>query len=541
MFYRMRKTKRCNHHAIGFLIDVFFGLSLPWIKPGYLLFTWEQYKWRFIAVLVVIIVQTLLIGFLLLARSRRQRAMEDLRKSEEQFRLLFENSRDAILITDDYGNFLRVNQTACEELGYSRERLLRMKVTDLLSADAPLTAMRFRNYLKTGFEAGERSYVRPDGECHTTLYTACRFAPGLHLTILRDITERKEVEQSLRQACTNIEQLKEQLQAENVYLQEEIKLNHNFGEIVGQSDALKYVLFQVERVAPTDTTVLLLGETGTGKELIARAIHQASPRKDRPLVKVNCATLPSSLIESELFGYEKGAFTGAQTRKLGRFELVNGGTLLLDEIGELPVELQAKLLRVLQEGEFERLGSSRTIKVNVRVIAATNRNLKAEIQNGLFREDLWYRLSVFPITLPSLSQRKEDIPSLVNHFVNVYSKKLGRPIKSIAPKTMKALQDYSWPGNVRELSNVIERAVINSQGPVLILSERLEPSHTINVPYLNGKTLAEMERDIILQRLEETNWKIEGPGGAARSLGLNPSTLRLRMTKLGLQRLKSHH
>jgi PAS domain S-box-containing protein len=502
---------------------------------------WEQYRSHTIAFIIVVAIQSLLIGFLLLERARRQRATLDLRKSEELFRLLFENSKDAILISNDHGNYLQVNQAACDLLGYSREQLQEMNNTDLLSSYAPLTAIRFQGYLESGFEAGEWSFVRLDGECRTASYTTCRFAPGLHLIILRDITERKQAEQMLLQAYTDIENLKEQLQAENVYLKEEIKLNHNFGEIVGQSDALKYVLFQVERVAPTETTVLLLGETGTGKELMAHAIHQASPRKDRPLVKVNCATLPPSLIESELFGYEKGAFTGAQARRLGRFELANEGSLLLDEIGELPMEVQAKLLRVLQEGEFERLGSSRTIKVNVRVIAATSRNLKTDVQNGLFREDLWYRLSTFPITLPSLSQRTDDIPLLVNHFINIFSKKLGKPIKSITPGAMKELQDYSWPGNIRELSNVIERAVINAQGPVLHLAEKLEPFQPLNISSSNGKTLAEIERDIILQRLEETRWKIEGPHGAARSLGLNPSTLRLRMNKHGLQRSKTNH
>ena len=286
------------------------------------------------------------------------------------------------------------------------------------------------------------------------------------------------------------------------------------------------MLYKVEQVAPIDTTVLLLGETGTGKELIARAIHRSSPRRDHPLVRVSCAVLPANLIESELFGYEKGAFTGAAARKIGRFELANEGTLLLDEIGELPLELQAKLLRVLQEGEFERLGGSKTVKVNVRVIAATNRNLKVEVKNGQFREDLWYRLSVFPISLPSLRQRKDDIPLLVNHFSNTFSKKMGKSLVTVAPGAMKALQDYSWPGNVRELANVIERAVINAEGPVLFLADKLESAQMLAPVSSNGKSLIEMEREIILQRLESTYWRIEGPKGAAQSLGINPSTLR---------------
>ena len=500
---------------------------------------WDQYKWQLIVALALIGAQTLLIAFLLLEQSRRRQATQELRKSEEHFRLLFANSRDAILIADDDGRFLQVNQAACDLLGYSRDELLEMKVFDLVDADPPDAATRYRACLEAGSGEGEFSFVRSDGESCTSLYSACRFAPGRYLSILRDITERNRADLSLRQAFSEIKELKEQLQAENLYLKEEIKLQHNFDEIIGGSAELKHVLFKVEQVAPTDTTVLLLGETGTGKELIARAIHRSSPRRDHPLVKVNCAVLPAALIESELFGYEKGAFTGASARKIGRFELANEGTLLLDEIGDLPLELQAKLLRVLQEGEFERLGGSKTIKVSVRVIAATNRNLRVEVKNGQFREDLWYRLSVFPISLPSLRQRKDDIPLLVNHFSNTFSKKLGKSLRTVAPGAMKALQEYSWPGNVRELANVIERAVINAEGPVLFLADKLDVAQPLTAPSsTNGKSLTEMEKEIILQRLESTYWRIEGPKGAAHSLGLNPSTLRSRMAKLGIQTRK---
>jgi len=358
--------------------------------------------------------------------------------------------------------------------------------------------------------------------------------------ILANVIARQQSEKSLKSSFLEIERLTEQLQAENVYLQEEVKLAHGFEEIIGNSNELKYVLFKIEQVAPTETSVLLLGETGTGKELAARAIHNLSPRTDKALIKVNCAALPPSLIESELFGHEKGSFTGAQGRKIGRFELADGGTLLLDEIGELPRELQPKLLRVLQEGEFERVGGSETIKVNVRVIAATNRNLRMEVENGLFREDLWYRLNVFPVTLPPLRQRKEDIPLLVNFFVNHFGKKLGKAIKGVAPSTMQSLQRYSWPGNVRELANVIERAVINAQGPVLALADRLEAIQDVPASFGETKTLEEIEREIILQRLRETHWKVEGQTGAAQSLGLNPSTLRNRMQKLGIRRPEDH-
>jgi transcriptional regulator with GAF, ATPase, and Fis domain len=271
---------------------------------------------------------------------------------------------------------------------------------------------------------------------------------------------------------------------------------------------------------------------------VARAIHAQSLRKDRPLVTVNCAALSASLIESELFGYEKGAFTGASARRIGRFELANGATILLDEIGELPPELQSKLLRVIQESEFERLGSGKTVKVDVRIIAVTNRNLQLEVQKGLFRDDLWYRLNVFPITVPPLRQRREDIPELVEHFVRGFAKKLGKPISAISPATLKKLQDYSWPGNVRELANIIERAVITAPGPVLHIADQLEPLPAAEKTTAPPRTLEEFEREYITNILDQTAWRIEGPSGAARILGLNPSTLRTRMVKLGIQKLQ---
>jgi PAS domain S-box-containing protein len=348
-----------------------------------------------------------------------------------------------------------------------------------------------------------------------------------------DITERKESEVALQTAHEELHQLKNHLEAENISLQQELQLDDKFGEIVGHSDAIKYVLFKIAQVAPTDSTVLITGETGTGKELAARAIHGTSSRKDRPLIKVNCGALSPTLIESELFGHEKGAFTGAVGRKQGRFELANGGTLFLDEIGELPPELQVKLLRVIQENEFERLGGSKTIKVDVRIIAATNRNLKLEVEQGTFREDLWYRLNVYPITMPPLRQRKEDIPPLVEHFVNTYARKFGKTISSVSPRTMQSLQDHSWPGNIRELANVIERGVIHSQGSVLQVIDNFE---SVADESAAPQTLEEVERDYIIHTLENTGGRIEGRYGAAKILGLNPSTLRTRMLKLGIQR-----
>ncbi|MFL6254185.1 MAG: ABC transporter substrate binding protein [Pyrinomonadaceae bacterium] len=350
-----------------------------------------------------------------------------------------------------------------------------------------------------------------------------------------DIHDRKESEEALRSMVEEVNRLKNQLQEENIYLREEIKLEHNFSEIIGGSDAIKYVLHKIEQVAPTDSTVLITGETGTGKELVARAIHGESPRRARPLVKVNCAALSPGLIESELFGHERGAFTGAAGRKAGRFELADGATIFLDEIGELPLELQAKLLRVIQEGEFERLGSTRTIKVDARIIAATNRDLWKEVQAGAFREDLFYRLNVFPITMPPLRQRAEDIPLLVEHFAGSFSRKMGKKITSVTPATLHALRNYPWPGNVRELANVIERAVINNGGPLLQISNLAE-SLRAETPSAPNKTLEEMEREYIITVLDGTGWRIEGRDGAARILGLHPSTLRTRMAKLKVQK-----
>ena len=344
--------------------------------------------------------------------------------------------------------------------------------------------------------------------------------------------EAEKGRQAAETALYEIEKLREQLEAERAYLQEEIKLEYNHENIIGQSDGINYILYKVEQIAPSDTIVLVLGETGTGKELVARAIHELSLRKGRALMKVNCATLPSNLIESELFGHEKGAFTGAHAKHLGRFEVADGATLFLDEIGELPMELQAKLLRVIQDGEFERLGSSRTIKIDVRIIAATNRNLEEEVQKGRFREDLWYRLNVFPITMPPLRDRSDDIPLLVDFFVEKITKRMGKSIEIIPTRVMNALKDYQWPGNVRELENVIERAVINSSGPKLRLVDELKPSkRDLPAP---RETLETVERNHILGILHQTQWKVSGKDGAAEILGLNRSTLRARMRKLGI-------
>jgi transcriptional regulator with GAF, ATPase, and Fis domain len=351
-----------------------------------------------------------------------------------------------------------------------------------------------------------------------------------------DITERKAKEALLWEQFEEIERLKLQLEKENIVLREELRREMGFEKIIGSSENLKYVFFRVGQVAPTEATVLILGETGTGKGMVANAIHSLSVRKDRPMITVNCAALPANLIESELFGREKGAFTGAHTRQPGRFEVADGGTIFLDEIGELPVELQSKLLRVLQDGEFERLGSAKTVKVNVRVITSTSRDLKEEIRAGRFREDLFYRLNVFPVSIPPLRERAEDIPELVRFFVDKYSRKIGRQIDSIPKAALKVLEEYHWPGNVRELEHVIERAVITTSGPVLQLADRLEPIRLAETGDSSKKELAAMEREHILRVLGDTGWRIEGQKGAALILNLHPNTLRSRMKKLGIKR-----
>lgn len=364
--------------------------------------------------------------------------------------------------------------------------------------------------------------------------------------------KRQRAEAELQAALEQVRSLQKKLEAENVYLQEEITKEHNFEEIVGNSKAILEVLDRVETVAPTDSTVLILGETGCGKELIARAIHSHGSRKHRPLVKVNCGAIPTGLVESELFGHMKGAFTGALERRTGRFELADGGTLFLDEVSELPLDTQVKLLRVLQEHEFEPLGSSRTLRVNVRIIAASNRDLEKAVQEGRFRADLYYRLNVLPIAVPPLRERRLDIPLLTAFFVDRFARQFGKQINGVAQETMDLLSRYDWPGNIRELQNVIERAVVLSRAPVLRLGNDLLPMRNIlsseqavtpSSPQLTDNsqysTLEQVEKRHILTILEQTSWVIEGDRGAARILDLHPNTLRSRMKKLGIERISA--
>jgi formate hydrogenlyase transcriptional activator len=343
---------------------------------------------------------------------------------------------------------------------------------------------------------------------------------------------RKQSEEKLQKAFSEIQQLKDQLEADYLYLKKEIKEENDFEGIVGKSESLKKTFLKIKKVSPTNTTVLILGETGTGKGLVARAIHDASIYRNRPMIQVNCAALAPSLIESELFGHEKGAFTGAVMRRLGRFETAKGTTLFLDEIGDLPMELQPKLLRVLEEGEFERVGASTSIKTNVRIIAATSRNLEWEVEEGRFRRDLWYRLSLFPIIIPPLRERIEDISLFVAYFIDKYGNREGKKFKPIPIEVIRALQAYSWPGNIRELRNVIERALITASDGVLRIKIPKQQPFSLK----EMKPLKEIEREAIIRVLEKTNWKIYGCDGAARYLDINPDTLRFRMRKLNIKR-----
>jgi len=480
----------------------------------------------------------------------RHEAEESLRSSERTLRTVFQSAMDGMLVADaKTQRFVIANDAMCRMLGCSAEEIKGLSVADI----HPVESLE---HVRSDFEKQLRSEMtlaldipvkRRDG---SVFFADVNSAPlelegRLHLLgIFRDITARKEAEKELQNAFDTIKKLKDQLEAENIYLRDEMGSKIGYGDIIGTSDPMKYAMHRIRQVARTKTTVILTGETGTGKGIFARSLHQESDRKDKPFVNVPCAGLPANLIESELFGREKGAFTGSTARQIGRFELAHGGTIFLDEIGELPVELQAKLLRVIEDGEFERLGSPRPVRVDVRVVASTNRDLEEEIRIGRFRKDLFYRLNAFPVTLPPLRQRREDIPLLVEFFVNKFSRSFGKGIEKISKDTMKSLREYAWPGNVRELINVIERAVIVSHGPELRLTEELTAprvdSAQENVPRGGEaqppKGLAEAEREYILQALQGTGWRIEGQRGAAQILGLNPSTLRTRMRKLNIRR-----
>jgi PAS domain S-box-containing protein len=449
------------------------------------------------------------------------------------FEKLFEFSPDAIVVSDHAGKISEVNAQVERFFGYARSELMGQPIEILIPERFRTTHLRHRadytakphvRTMGAGFELYGR---RKDGSEFPVdiMLGPVEAAEGqVVLSVIRDLTQKKETEEALRRS-----------ELENRYLEEEISTTHQFDEIVGESSGLKRVLKQVEDVAATDATVLILGETGTGKELIARAIHELSPRRGHAFVKLNCSAIPSGLLESELFGHEKGAFTGAIVQKIGRMELAHQGTFFLDEVGDLPLELQPKILRALQEKEFERVGGTRTIPVNVRLVAATNRDLAKMVHEGQFRSDLYYRLRVFPVTIPPLRERRDDIPLLVRYFLSTHSKRMGRRIETIPVETLQTLVKWRWPGNVRELENFIERSVILSPGPVL----RAPLAELETVEESAGpadSNLEAAEREHILRVLRECKGMIGGLNGAAERLGLKRTTLNSKLKKLGIKR-----
>jgi len=474
------------------------------------------------------------------AEFERLRAERRLRASEQRFRDLYEEAPIAYIYEDTESRFVSANRAATALLGLKPEEV-RGTLGLSLVAPTPDTQARVHEAIAAIQQGKERASIelelrrKDTGRPVWVQWWSKPESDGKYTrTMLVDVTARVLAEQE-----------RNRLQQQNLYLQEEIKSEYNFEEIVGTSPALRDALAKTRQVACTDSTVLILGETGTGKELVARAIHNISGRKDQPLIKVNCAALPSGLIESELFGHEKGAFTGATDKRIGRFALAHRGTIFLDEIGDIPTDVQLRLLRVLQEHEFEPLGSAKTVKVDVRVIIATNRDLAAGVADGSFRADLFYRLNVFPIHVPPLRSRAGDVPMLVHYFVKKYATKTGRRIESVSPETMQRLVAYPWPGNVRELENVIERAVILSAGPAL----EVEPHVLLQAPMqpaaqrgdaleanADGITLEEAERRHIVHTLKRCRWVVDGSNGAAKILGINPNTLRSRMKKLNIRR-----
>jgi PAS domain S-box-containing protein len=492
---------------------------------------------------------------------KSRRTEEQIKQAAEEWRTTFDSITDLVSIHDKDFQIVRANQAFAAAFGMEIKAVLGKKCFEIIhGTEEPWPQCPHRQTLVSGKPVTEEFFEPRLGKylqvSASPIWNSQNEATG-SVHIVKDVTERKRAEEALQKAhdeleervkertaelagakeqlqerFEEIEQLKQRLERENIYLQEEIKLLVEHTEIVGQSTVMRKVLAQAQQVAQTDSMVLLLGETGTGKELLARGIHRMSSRKDRPLVTVNCASLPPTLIESELFGRERGAYTGALTKMVGRFEVADGSTLFLDEIGELSLDLQSKLLRVLEEGKFERLGSTKTLHVNVRIIAATNLDLAQEVKEGRFRKDLYYRLNVFPIVIPPLRERPDDIPLLVWAFVREFQKRMGKEIESIPRKSIDALQAYPWPGNVRELRNVIERAMIVSSGKTLVAQvPKLASSETEDTP-----SLEDTERRHIVSVLERTGWRVAGKAGAAEILGLNRSTLLSKMKKLGIRR-----
>ncbi len=478
--------------------------------------------------------------------SLRRQIQTEAEKSETLLRAIFNHHFQLTGLMDSQGKLLMANQTALDFIGLKEEEVLGQYFWDApWFAHSKALQNKVKGYVKTAVE-GE--FVRVEyelsdnkGKQHIFDHS---FKPVMDnngdvqyvVPESRDITEIRRAEKKLQKAYKELEKLKNQLQDENLFLKEELRGSQQYTNLVGKSNAFKNVLIQIEQVAETNATVLILGETGTGKELVANNIHDLSNRREKPMVKVNCAAIPANLIESELFGHEKGAFTSAHTRKIGRFELADGGTIFLDEIGELPIDLQAKLLRVLQEGEFERIGGNKTFKADIRIIAATNRDLKKMIDENQFREDLYYRLHVFPVVIPPLRDRLDDVGILSEFLVRQIAKRIGKDISRISEKAMKKLQVYSWPGNVRELENVLERAMVLSRSSVLEIGNWFGESARSRVDDSSLVSLDEMNRRHISRVLTETKGRIRGEKGAAKILKIHPSTLESRMRKLNIKR-----
>ena len=455
------------------------------------------------------------------------------------FKEVIDNAEDLIYVYDREGNLIHYSHSVIKQLGFTKKQLDKFNIFDLDPSITPnWWTEHFDEIIEKGSLRFEWLVVRKDGTKFPVDITAnhLRFNnEDFNCAVIRDVTERKTRDLKLYEALEEIKSLKDRLENENEYLQEEISNKINADNIICTSEAYVKVLEQVNQVAPTNTTVLITGESGTGKELLASAVHNNSSRKERPLIKINCATLPKELIESELFGHKKGAFTGATDNKVGKFTLADGGTIFLDEIGEMPLDLQSKLLRVLQEGEFDELGGTKTIKVNVRVIAATNRKLEDMIKEGTFREDLYYRLNVFPIYNIPLRARKEDIPLLAQYFLEKYSAKAGKAFKRLSKKTIDALMNYNFPGNIRELENLIERAVIVENGTILNPGNWIPKSDTFNVNN-DFKSFEALQRDYIIDVLNFTDWRVSGPQGAATILNIKDKTLFAKMKRLGIEK-----
>jgi PAS domain S-box-containing protein len=461
-----------------------------------------------------------------------------LQKSEELFRAFMNNNPAVAYIKDKSKKHIYGNQTLFDAFNTSSDQFIGTTADDFFPAEIAEKIKSYDREVLAGriIEETEEFFDETRGQRRWwkevkfpfTDYSGESMIGGLAF----DITKLKQAEEKLKKAYNEIKELKNRIEQENIYLREEIEVNYRHEEIVGKSALIMEMLSRAEQVAQTDATVLILGETGTGKELLARSIHKLSPRQNRQMVKVNCAALPATLIESELFGRERGAYTGAMTRQIGRFEIADGSTIFLDEIGELPLDVQAKLLRVVQEGQFERLGSSRTIRVDVRIIASTNRDLTQAVPEGKFREDLYYRLNVFSITAPPLRDRIEDIPMLVWAFVKEFEKSMGKSIEKIAARSIDALQRYSWPGNIRELRNVVENAMILCKDKTLKILPPVDSFPKIQ----KDLSLESVERKHIIEVLKKTSWRVSGEKGAAKLLGLKPTTLEARMKKLGIKR-----